>query len=151
LSFSILLSGRANTLANVEPELNHFTPYKEKAADGVQTNQITREFFEQSGMQLPSHGVLDLNNGSTLDNQLTPKENPPKLKKDGFRVLTLTATELNVRNWNTAQTGDELVASAESIIEAAGQQELAADGGRSSAPPYRRRKGWSGGRILPAF
>ena len=129
LSFGILLSGGLNTPVNADSGLNHFFPEKDWAAAGVQTDQVTREFFEQSGMQLPSHGVLDLNNGSILDNQLTPKENPPKLKKDDFRVLTLTATELNVRNWNTAQTGDELVASAESIIEAAGQQELAADGG----------------------
>ncbi|AVM70125.1 hypothetical protein C3V36_13240 [Lachnospiraceae bacterium oral taxon 500] len=129
LSFGILLSGGLNTPVNADSGLNHFFPEKDWAAAGVQTDQVTREFFEQSGMQLPSHGVLDLNDGSILDNQLTPKENPPKLKKDDFRVLTLTATEWNVRNWNTAQTGDELVASAESIIEAAGQQELAADGG----------------------
>ena len=129
LSFGILLSGGLNTLVNADSGLNHFFPEKDWAAAGVQTDQVTREFFEQSGMQLPSHGVLDLNDGSILDNQLTPNEKPPKLKNDDFRVLTLTATEWNVRNWNTAQTGDELVASAETKNEAAGQQELAAEAG----------------------
>ena len=78
--------------------------------------------------QLPGLRTVILKNSHVPAEQL--KVLKEKLTQTEFRVLTVSITDPNVKDWNTAESGDELVASAESMIAAAGRQELTAMDGR---------------------
>ncbi len=74
--------------------------------------------------QLSGLRTVILKNSNVPADQLkTLKEKMPQTE---FRVLTIAITDPNVKQWNTAVSGEELVSSAESIIADAGQQKLTA-------------------------
>ena len=74
--------------------------------------------------ELPALRTVILKNSSVPAGQL--KNLKEKMPQTEFRVLTIAITDPNVKQWNTAVSGEELVSSAESIIADAGQQKLTA-------------------------